>query len=183
MSTAIKIQDLLEKTQDMSDEDFQAEYPYPFLVKETTDDAIPLPSGDRATTRLRTVSAPVGDGFMQGDVWTYPVCPRDPENFNGVVGVGRDPSMDVVINDGSISTEHAHFTLEFEDEAPVVYVQDAGSSNGTFVNGDKLEPSTPKRLSSQDSLRFGPAVKLQFFEAEDFFQFLSFYRQIKKRKE
>ena len=107
---------------------------------------------------------------------------RDPENFDGVVVVGRDADVDVGINDGSTSTEHAHFTLEFEDEAPVVYVQDAGSSNGTFVNGDKLEAKTPTRLSSQDSLRFGPTVKLQFFEAEDFFQFLSFYRRIKTRK-
>ncbi len=180
MSTAIKIQDLLDKTQQLSEEEFQTEYPYPFLVKEATNGSIPMPTGDRATTRLKTASVPIGDDFAQGDVWVFPVCPRDPENFDGAVRVGRDPNADVMIDDGSISSEHAHFTLEFEGEDAVVYVVDVESANGTFLNGDKLEPNAPKRLSSQDSVRFGPAVKVQFFEAEDFFQFLSFYRRIKK---
>jgi hypothetical protein len=181
VSTAMKIKDLLDETQGMSAAKFQEEFPYPFLVKEATNESIPAPAEDRATTRLKTASAPIGDGFAQGDVWIYPVRPRDPENFKGAVKLGRDPDLDVVINDGSISTEHAKFTLDFEGDEPIVSVVDVGSSNGTYVNGDKIEPNAPKQLSDQDSVRFGPAVKLQFFESEGFFQFLSFYRRIKKR--
>jgi len=34
-------------------------------------------------------------------------------------------------------------------------------------------------LSNQDGLRFDPAVKLQYFEGQGFFQLLGFYRQMK----
>jgi hypothetical protein len=173
------MQDFLEETKNMSREVFLESYPYPFLIREATKIKTAMPADAEAVTRrLKRVAPTIGDGFMQGDVWIHPICPRDPDNFDGAVKLGRDADCDVSIADGSISAVHAHFTLEFEDDQPVVYVVDVGSSNGTFLNGDLLAKDAVTRLSSQDGLRFGPAVKFQFFEADGFFDFLDIYRKI-----
>ncbi len=180
MSDAMRIEEFMRETKALSEEEFLEAHPYPFLVHETTGDSVPIPEGDRSTIRLKKgATAPVGGGFMQGDALVHPVRPADPDNFDGAVKLGRSSGCDIVINDGSISSEHAHFTLEFEGEERFVLVADAGSVNGTFLNGVRLEERVPARLSDQDSLRFGPAVKLQYFEADGFFQILGFCRQMK----
>lgn len=58
---------------------------------------------------------------------------------------------------------------------------DAGSSNGTFVDGEAAPSGAPVRVEDQASVRFGPQAKFQFFTAAGFFQFMDFYRRIKKR--
>jgi hypothetical protein len=175
--------DLLAETEGLDEAAFLERYPYPFLVREATKGP-QVPSGggsERRTTRLTgKAAAPAGDGFMQGDVRVHPVCPADPDNFDGAVTLGRDAGCDVVVDDGSISAHHADFTLEFEGEEKVFYVADVGSANGTFVNGEAVPASGRARIEDQDSIRFGPAVKFQFFQAAGFREFLEFYRRIKR---
>lgn len=48
--------------------------------------------------------------------------------------VGRDPVSDVVLNDPEVSRQHARFTQTDDG----YQVQDLGSTNGTFVNGERL---------------------------------------------
>ncbi len=47
---------------------------------------------------------------------------------------GRAGSADVVLRDAEVSRRHARF----ENRERVVYVEDLGSSNGTFLNGKKV---------------------------------------------
>ena len=49
--------------------------------------------------------------------------------------VGRDQNSDIQIVDVAISNEHAVIKLESDG----YYLQDRASSNGTFVNGMKLD--------------------------------------------
>jgi hypothetical protein len=62
--------------------------------------------------------------------------------------VGRDPSCDIVVSDGSVSRKHAR--LEQRGEA--WYVVDQGSANGTFVNSLKVAEAA---LKNGQELRFG----------------------------
>jgi pSer/pThr/pTyr-binding forkhead associated (FHA) protein len=46
------------------------------------------------------------------------------------------------------------------------------STNGTFVNGEKLLPSVKKSLRDADEVAFGPGAKLIFFTAPGFCELL-----------
>jgi hypothetical protein len=62
--------------------------------------------------------------------------------------VGREPSGDVVVADGSVSRKHAH--LEWRGDT--WYVVDQGSANGTFLDSQRISESA---LRTGQELRFG----------------------------
>jgi hypothetical protein len=62
--------------------------------------------------------------------------------------VGRDPESDIFLNDMTVSRTHAII----ECEANAVTVKDAGSLNGTYVNGEIVESAT---LVDGDALQIG----------------------------
>ena len=66
--------------------------------------------------------------------------------------IGRDPSLDVVIGDAEVSTRHASFVLVDGGIA----VEDQGSTNGTFVNEQRVTGS--RQLQAGDRVRFGGTV-------------------------
>ena len=176
------LQEFIEQTRELkTPEAFSEEHPYPFLVRETTTKSNTPIRRDRTTTRLRGAAKPIGDAFGSGNVTIMRVFPRNPDDSDGAVTLGRDEGCDLLIDDGSISGLHSKFTFDFdEDEEMIFFLADAGSSNGTYLNGEKLENQDPVPVTDMDSVRFGPAVKFQFFTSSGFYQFLDFFRRIKK---
>lgn len=71
--------------------------------------------------------------------------------FGDTILVGRATSNDVVIADRSISKLHARLRYE----AGALVVQDAGSSNGTAVNGDAAPTGVDVVIGDSDLVRFG----------------------------
>jgi pSer/pThr/pTyr-binding forkhead associated (FHA) protein len=71
-----------------------------------------------------------------------------------VVNIGRADFNDVVINDPSVSTSHAK--LQRRDEVWVL--SDLGSTNGTFVEGERL--SGEMALGPGATIRFGEVAVL-----------------------
>lgn len=69
--------------------------------------------------------------------------PVDKEMF-----IGRDPSVDITIDNLGVSRKHAK--VEIEDSE--VYVSDLGSNNGTFVNG---KPIVRHHLQHGDEITLG----------------------------
>jgi pSer/pThr/pTyr-binding forkhead associated (FHA) protein len=64
------------------------------------------------------------------------------------------PEVDLTQDGGvekGVSRRHARILKR----GAKIYVEDLGSSNGTFVNGQKLSPYFPEALVSGDSLRLG----------------------------
>lgn len=62
--------------------------------------------------------------------------------------VGRDPTCEVVLTDGSVSRKHARV----EQRGDAWFVVDQGSANGTFVDNDR---ATETELFDGQELRFG----------------------------
>src|ERR1043165_6862449 len=62
--------------------------------------------------------------------------------------VGRDKSADIHFESNFVSKEHCRFWME-EDE---YFVEDCGSTNGTFVGGEKIDRV---KLKSGDKVLIG----------------------------
>jgi adenylate cyclase len=72
--------------------------------------------------------------------------------------VGRAPTSDIAIFDGTVSRKHA----ELQVDESGVSVRDLGSSNGTFRNGTRLDDEVPVTLAPGDTITFGKvAFKVQ----------------------
>jgi hypothetical protein len=69
--------------------------------------------------------------------------------------VGRQPSCDLVINDPSVSKEHAR--LCWHGRTAACTVVDLGSRNGTLLNGHPLESHKEFYVRDGDLVRFGDA--------------------------
>jgi hypothetical protein len=65
--------------------------------------------------------------------------------------IGRGGAAGLRLDDSSVSSEHA--VLISRDMC--WSARDLGSSNGTFVNGERLEPGALRKLCLGDSLQFG----------------------------
>jgi FHA domain/zinc-ribbon domain len=68
--------------------------------------------------------------------------------------VGRNSDNELVLNDPSISGYHA--LVEIKGDA--LEVADLGSTNGTTVNGSRLNANQPRQVQSGDYLQFGLRV-------------------------
>src|SRR5437867_6924604 len=69
--------------------------------------------------------------------------------------VGRATDCQWIITSGAVSRRHARLVRHGRE----VTIEDLGSSNGTFVNGERL--SVPRELHDQDRLQLG-AVEILF---------------------
>lgn len=64
---------------------------------------------------------------------------------------GRSPAADLILTAASVSAEHAIVFWQGEGW----YLRDLHSSNGTFVNRQRLAVDEPRRLQTGDSIQFG----------------------------
>lgn len=63
--------------------------------------------------------------------------------------LGRDPALDLCVDSASVSRRHARLRIGGGE----VVLEDLGSKNGTFVNGERLTSAV--RLSDRDQLCIG----------------------------
>ena len=79
--------------------------------------------------------------------------------------LGRDPSCQLVINDGTLSARHLVLT-----QGPTGWtVADAGSSNGTRLHGVVLRPHEPHRLTEGARIEAAQVV-LSYWTPEGLWQ-------------
>ena len=71
--------------------------------------------------------------------------------------VGRDPLSDIVIEDPEVSRHHASFTQGEEG----FLLQDKGSTNGSFVDGERIG-GNPVQLKPGQVIMFGSTVTLVY---------------------
>jgi predicted component of type VI protein secretion system len=78
------------------------------------------------------------------------------ELVKDVVTIGRDVSNDITINDAEVSRNHARLTAQ----SGGYLIEDLASTNGTFVNGQRL--IGPKLLNGGDVVGLGETVVLEY---------------------
>ena len=70
--------------------------------------------------------------------------------------IGRDSTNEIVINDAEVSRRHARLTFQ----GGKYVLEDLGSTNGTFVNGQRL--AGPRVLKTGEVVSFGEQIVLVF---------------------
>lgn len=72
----------------------------------------------------------------------------------GGVLIGRAPDCQLILDDDYVSTHHARITLG----STGFQVDDLGSTNGTFINNERLTATTP--FGPGDALRIGRTLMI-----------------------
>ena len=94
------------------------------------------------------------EGPLKGNKYTIPAGDE--------IIIGRSDNCSIQIPDTEISRQHARITLHNAG----IWVQDAGSRNGVFINEKRIV--RPTELRPGGRLRLGPhAFKLELSELED----------------
>lgn len=73
--------------------------------------------------------------------------------------LGRDLANDIPIGQPEVSRRHARFFKDGGD----IYIEDLGSTNGTFINGSRI--SSPQQLRPGDAIMVGENIVLVFEKA------------------
>lgn len=102
--------------------------------------------------RLVVLEVPnVPPGTMQAQQFDFDT---DPDRYIWVIG--RQLGSDIHLVDPSVSRRHA----ELEVRPDGFLARDLGSSNGTFINDQRLQPHSPRLLRPGDRLRVGNVLTL-----------------------
>jgi FHA domain-containing protein len=94
----------------------------------------------------------------------YPLAKKSGASFPDRITIGRTSNNDVVIADTSVSRLHAYI----KRSGAGWLVADAGSKNGSFIGGVRMEPRKEQVLPSRVELRIGD-VDVTFYVAADLF--------------
>ncbi len=70
--------------------------------------------------------------------------------------IGRGITSDIFIGERSISHTHCKVVLNSNDKK--VLLEDLNSTNGTAINGEKIEPQESYQLNDQDKIKVGNAI-------------------------
>jgi hypothetical protein len=103
--------------------------------------------------RLRTVSAVGGALMLSGEPVVLELRKQKENAFPRGVTVGRTRNNDLVLDHSSISRFHGWF--EWNKEKRQWRLVDAGSKNGTYLEGVRLAAKQPVDLPEEVRLGFG----------------------------
>jgi ABC-type multidrug transport system ATPase subunit/predicted component of type VI protein secretion system len=81
---------------------------------------------------------------------------REFELIKSEIVLGRDDGVDITIPSPAVSRRHARFMLEGDG----YIIEDLGSSNGTFINGNRLIGR--RALKPGDQIRLGQTITLRY---------------------
>jgi len=124
--------------------------PKPEVEVETDPTVLYVPIADRAEHPLSADEAAHLDG-LSGYAIVVEKGPRKGMTFllkDGNTTVGRHPESDIFLNDVTVSRHHCRFSTNGD----LLTVEDSGSTNGTYVNDERVDSS---ELSAGDEVLIG----------------------------
>lgn len=151
--------DYLALARTVDREGFEERFPHPFLVvtREHSADAT-------REFRTRDISALELNSDRPPSLEVFPVNrPSSPANH--MVTLGRANNMDIVLPNPSVSKLHAYFQRDIEGSRWTV--ADAGSRNGSTLNGSVLAPKASHPVNTGDILVFAQLYRAEFLMPGD----------------
>ncbi|MDF1566073.1 MAG: FHA domain-containing protein [Deltaproteobacteria bacterium] len=150
-----RLADLVQDRKEHSLESFLTTFPDPVLLHRPED------SGEESARSFKTGLTDPHATRMElavglstdADLAVVPVSKAPDGVFSDRVGVGRTRNNDIVLPYPKVSKFHAYFT--WSRDRSEFYLTDAGSTNGTFVNGHRLKKSESVIVPDRCVVSFG----------------------------
>jgi hypothetical protein len=88
----------------------------------------------------------------------------------GIITIGRGPDSDIVLYNKMVSRSHAYLCPCTSGET--CNLIDIGSTNGTFLNDEKVASHEQYQLTDGNEICFGCETRVIYFSGEGFYKFL-----------
>jgi hypothetical protein len=158
------LSDYLPLRKSMTEKDFLKTYWSPVLLVAVD---LAAPIGGAITTQAMSLEAIKAAVAKRAEsIVVVPIAKRMKDAFQSRIWVGREARCDVSLPFEGVSKLQAQFMREADGKYQIV---DVGSTNGTFVNGAKLERNKPVPITDNIRLQFGP-LETRFRTAEGFWE-------------
>jgi hypothetical protein len=170
------VSDFLADSKALSEEAFVKKYPSPVLIKGEGGGDGSLadtvgPTGSFSTMVMTGDMMQAARAGLAPDQPVYRVMKQGPNGLTSMITVGRTGNNDIVLSSQAVSKFHAHFSVNPETGACTV--SDANSTNGTFVNGTRLEARTPCALADADEVSFSQKYSFTHYTAAGWYRTLT----------
>ncbi len=172
----LQIDSVMEHALNVERPDFLIGYPNPVLVAGEVRDGRLMRRTDKGTYgthQYLSVRTAIGEQKRSGPpVRFMPIRHRnisDDQMLDQWMQIGRTSHSEIMINDYTISKKHARIQHALRRGGYIL--EDLGSTNGTWINGERLVQDAPIRIQSSDTIRFGRHI-FTFYLARDFYDFL-----------
>jgi hypothetical protein len=174
METQVQtVGDFLHLAQQMNEEQFLADFPYPVLIEKVGGFPHQHPSLLSGTVLVTPNDIPSSAGAStESDILAAKVFAlrKKASSIGTDVYVGRAPTNDVMLTSPSVSKSHAQVTPVAESGD--YHLVDMFSSNGTFLNGQKIHPFEKHQLRDHDEIALGPDYLLIYYSPQGFYELL-----------
>ena len=175
------VESIIERIVAMSREEFLEAYPAPLLVnrKHVAGDLRPNPqarfsstTGAKLSNTMFLVRPSFAGGAEEDETYEleFPrfvwVAGGAAHEAHETITIGRFIDSDITINDYTISADHAWFLIDNVEGS--YFIVDRGSTNGTYVDGQRLRPHLIYGIDRGQELVLGRLV-FTFIDAEYFY--------------
>ena len=159
LGTSTTLDDLVEEAKHLSTESLDARFSTPVLLVVPSPDNLITERLDVTNPSMPKLEArPAGTPAPEPAVMTthvFQVRSRAENVRRGRLSVGRDETRDVPIPLGTVSSLHAYLEEVPPDGWQIV---DANSTNGTWVDGRRVDPKQPMPLRDGCEIKLGENI-------------------------
>src|SRR5579872_7464401 len=125
---------------------FTARAPTGFSTHLDEEDAKTSALAQKGRERIRT-----------GEAFVCPLAKTGRNSFGNMVTLGRAPNNDIVIAADTVSKLHGYFMQSAEGRWRFC---DAGSLNGVWLRGERMQPRSSSEIQDEDEVLLGPDVPM-----------------------
>lgn len=152
-SSLPRLDAFLDDRRQLTREQFLAKHTYPVLVLTLTPEGGVVEDGGEFRTQAVVMGQPLIPPAPSPKLTAIvPILKRMKDPFPTFIWVGRESRCDVTLPFSSVSKLQAQFLKKPNGDWDIL---DAGSTNGTFLNGVQLAKNKPVGLHDLAQLRFG----------------------------
>jgi hypothetical protein len=180
MEEFLQLKEFISSYGDLPETGFRTRFDHPFLLANFTREDRREPGRlyhQKTQHDTVDVSEETHDSGMTTLVIPVAKSERCPDEKS--ITLGRSPENDLIIVHPCISRRHAVFKEDLDTRGYTLL--DVGSSYGTVVAGQTLEPDEATSLASGTSVIFGKTANCTFLFSHDFYKYVQLLEDLRNR--